>query len=289
MRQCETLRPAESFERLRGCLGHLLLTQTSFRSIRGNLLETPCYWQFLELLLVGINTLYHQRGNMSIPYTYFLMWKSTGMKYYGCQHGKFANPENILTHKYKTSSHRVRQYWGQNGPPDIIVIHRIFANKSECLAFEHQYLKRVGAVKKKDWINLTDNKAISTDTYSSDSWKKSHESRNNHIANDPEFKQKLATKFIENMHSEKASSKRRQTFASIGHCKGENNPRFGIKVSGTDLAQKISNTRKAQKDLNQKNAERLNSLKFTCEHCGKPGLSAGNYKRWHHLNCKSRK
>lgn len=94
------------------------------------------------------------------------MWSSSKMKYYGCQHGKSANPENILTKKYKTSSKYVKDYWKKYGPPDIIVIHRTFENKTQCLLFEHSYLKRVNAVKKNDWLNKTDNKAISTDTYS---------------------------------------------------------------------------------------------------------------------------
>ena len=220
------------------------------------------------------------------PYTYFLMWSNTKMKYYGCQHGKNANPQNILTHKYKTSSKYTKQHWKEFGPPDIIVIHRTFVSKEECLIFEHEYLKRVGAVKKDDWLNKTDNRAISTDTYSQDSWKCSHESRRLHMDSDLTFKKSMAERFVKNMQSESASAKRSKTFNDIGHSKGEKNPRYGVKIKGTELATKISSARKLQIELNKQNAEKLNAKKYVCEHCNTGNLSAGNYKRWHHLNCR---
>lgn len=222
------------------------------------------------------------------PYTYFLMWKFSKMKYYGCQHGKLAHPENILSQKYKTSSKYVHQYWDKFGPPDIIVIHRLFENKHECLLFEHEYLKKVNAVKRNDWLNKTDNKAISTDTYSQESWKRSHESRKHHIETDPVFKQAIAEKCVKNMHSESASIKRLKTFAETGHSKGEKNPRYGVTVKGTSVGKKISEARKAQVELNKELGKLLNAKDYVCEHCGKDNLSVGNYKRWHHANCKSR-
>jgi hypothetical protein len=223
------------------------------------------------------------------PYTYFLMWTSTKKKYYGCQHGKKSNPNNILSHTYKTSSRYVKQYWKNFGPPDVIIIHRVFKNSQDCLLFEHTYLKRVQAVYKEDWLNKTDNKAISTDTYSQESWKKSHESRRKHFKEDEEYKKQHTEKFVEMMTSLTAVEKRKETFSRIGHSKGSKNSRYGITIKGTPLADKISATRKTQVDLNKKNAEKLNAKKHTCEHCEKDKLSSGNYKRWHHNNCRLRK
>lgn len=221
------------------------------------------------------------------PYTYFLMWSKTKMKYYGCQYGKTATPDNIITGKYKTSSIHVKSYWEKHGAPDIIVVHRTFDTPTQCRLFEHTYLKRVKAIHKDDWLNRTDNKAISAENYSQESWKNSHKSRLNHIDSDPEFKKYMAEKFIKNMTSDSANKKRKETFVKIKHCQGENNPRYGIKVKGTETASRISAARKLQVELNKKKAALLNTKNKVCEHCGMENLNSGNYKRWHHTNCKS--
>jgi hypothetical protein len=208
------------------------------------------------------------------------------MKYYGCQYGKTAKPDNIICGKYKTSSVYVKEYWKQFGPPDIVKVHRIFATANDCRLFEHLYLRRVDAVHKEDWLNRTDNKAILTDNYNSDSWKNSHKSRKAHIEIDPEFKNYMAEKFVKNMTSDSANKKRKNTFAEMKHSQGKNNSRYGVVVKGTETASKISSIRKLQVEQNKRAGEMLNSKNKVCEHCGMGNLSSGNYKRWHHTNCK---
>lgn len=221
------------------------------------------------------------------PYTYFIMWRDTKTKYYGCQYGKEANPNNILTGKYTTSSISVKQHWQQYGPPDIIIIHRTFTTAEECRLFEHSYLRRVKAVYKSDWLNKSDNKAILTDNYTDESWKNSHKSKRLHIDTDPNFKNYMARKFINNMHSDSASAKRKDTFARIKHSQGENNPRFGVRLT-SETIQKISEARKKQYSMNKAAVAKLNQKNRICEHCGKDGLTAGNYKRWHGNNCSGK-
>jgi len=63
--------------------------------------------------------------------------------------------------------------------------------------------------------------------------------------------------------------------------------RYGIKVKGTETASLISAARKLQVELNKKKAALLNTKNKVCEHCGMENLNSGNYKRWHHTNCKS--
>lgn len=104
---------------------------------------------------------------------------------------------------------------------------------------------------------------------------------------DPEFREKIKNRAVTNFTSPKANEKRAQTFKKIKHSQGSKNPRFGIKVKGTETATRISNVRKQQVELNKKAAQRLNAKNKTCEHCGMGNLSAGNYKRWHHTNCKT--
>lgn len=221
------------------------------------------------------------------PYTYFLMWSNTKTKYYGCQYGKKSNPNNILSHSYKTSSRYVKDHWSKNGPPDIIIIHRIFETAAICRQFEHEYLKRVHAVLNPSWLNKTDNKSIAPEcSGGAKAARASHISRMAHVEQDPEFKEKLRQHGINNFQSVSAMVKRKDTFKETNHSQGKNNPRYGIKVSGTETAAKISIARKLQVDQNRKAAEILNTKNRVCEYCGTGNLTAGNYKRWHHTNCK---
>ena len=223
----------------------------------------------------------------NLPYTYFLMWKSSKIKYYGCQYGKKANPQNILTGNYRTSSKYVKEHWIKFGAPDIIVIHRTFETAKECRDFEQQYLKRLRAPYKSDWLNRTDNKAILTDNYNPESWKKSHASRKKHREEDPEFKKFMNDRFVNRMHSEDAARKRKETFIKTQHSKGPNNPRYGAVVSD-ETCKKISSKRKAQYEFNVLRSKDLNKTDKSCEHCGKTGLNAGNYNRWHANRCATK-
>ena len=186
-----------------------------------------------------------------------------------------------------TSSVSVNEHWQQYGPPDVVVIHRTFTTAAECRLYEHIYLKRVKAIYKEDWLNKSDSKAILTDNYSDSSWKNSHKSRRLHIDSDPKFKDYMAQKFIQNMHSETASKKRKETFILTKHSQGENNPRFGAKLTSETLT-KISEARKKQYSLNKASADKLNQKNRSCEYCGKTDLTAGNYKRWHSVRCSSK-
>jgi len=221
------------------------------------------------------------------PYTYFLFWKIYNKKYYGCQYGKKASPINILLGKYKTSSKYVKQFWKEHGPPDYIVIHRVFSSVVECREFETSYLKKVDAVKNNDWLNKTDNKSIAPEcSGGAKAAKLSYISRMRHKEEDPEFKEKLRQNGIKNFTSESAMLKRKETFKVKKHSQGERNPRYGVKLKGTETALRISIARKLQVGQNKKAAEMLNTKNKICEVCGKNNLSSGNYKRWHHTNCK---
>ena len=216
------------------------------------------------------------------------MWSKTKMKYYGCQYGKSATPNNIISGKYKTSSKYVKQFWEIYGPPDCIVVHRVFETVKECRDFETEYLKRVNAVKKHDWLNKTDNKSIAPEcSGGAKAAKASYLSRMKHITEDPEFKEHLRQQGIKNFNSDSAMEKRKKTFKENNHSQGKNNPRYGVIVKGTKTASRISTARKLQVEQNKKAAKMLNSKDKVCEHCGMGNLTSGNYKRWHHTNCKS--
>lgn len=226
--------------------------------------------------------------NSVAPYTYFMLWKKSNMKYYGCQYKKGASPIDVLTGKYRTSSKHVKLYWEQHGPPDVIVIHRMFHAPHDCRQFEHEYLKRVRATKKLDWLNKTDNIAIAAECGGSiQAAIASHRSRKKHMEESSEFRDYMARRGNDNLNSEEAMTKRKATFKEKNHSQGERNPRYGVIVKGTETANKISSKRKLQTELNKQRAAELNAIRKVCEHCGKDNLSAGNYKRWHGVNCRS--
>ena len=219
------------------------------------------------------------------PYTYLIGWSKLNTYYYGLRFAEGCHPAE-LWRTYFTSSIYVAEFVKQHGNPDIIEIRKTFTVIPTAQLWEHRVLKRMKVIHRNDFLNRTDNKSISTDNYSQDSWKQSHKSRKKHIEEDPEFKQLLADKFISNMHSESASAKRKKTFSVNGHSKGKKNPRYGTVVKGTEVANNISAARKLQTEVNKKNGKRLNAKVYTCEYCSKSNLSVGNYKRWHHTNCR---
>lgn len=219
------------------------------------------------------------------PYTYLIGWSKLNTYYYGLRFAEGCHPDELWK-TYFTSSKYVAEFVAQHGDPDVIEIRRIFHEVPKARLWEHTVLRRMKVIHRGDFLNRTDNKSISTDNYSQESWKRSHESRRLHMALDPEFKKIQVDKFLSHMHSESATIKRKETFDKTGHSKGEKNSRYGVSVKGTIVGDRISAARKLQTELNKKNGARLNAKTHNCEHCGKNNLSVGNYKRWHHTNCQ---
>src|ERR1035437_4743195 len=98
-----------------------------------------------------------------LPYTYYLKWTSTGMKYYGVRFAKKGDP-NDLWNPYKTSSKYVTQHTLEHGEPDVISIRKVFTGEhaiSDARDWENRILRRLKVVEREDFLNKTDNKAIS--------------------------------------------------------------------------------------------------------------------------------
>lgn len=98
-----------------------------------------------------------------LPYTYYLKWSATGMKYYGVRFAKNCNPKDLWA-PYKTSSKYVAQHILEHGDPDIISIRKIFNGEtavSDSRNWENKILKRLNVIHRNDFLNKTDNKSIS--------------------------------------------------------------------------------------------------------------------------------
>lgn len=104
----------------------------------------------------------------NIPYTYLISWSMTGMKYYGVRFAKKCHPSDLFV-TYFTSSAYVAEYIKEHGLPDIIEVRKTFTCENrvqKAILHEHLVLKKINAVKRQDYLNKHDGKAMSV--YSSD-------------------------------------------------------------------------------------------------------------------------
>jgi hypothetical protein len=93
-------------------------------------------------------------------YTYLIGWKDLNKWYYGVRYSKSCNPSELFV-TYFTSSKKVKIFFEKNGYPDIIQIRKTFDCVIKAQIWEHKVLKRMKVIESDEWLNLTDNKAIS--------------------------------------------------------------------------------------------------------------------------------
>ena len=96
-------------------------------------------------------------------YTYLIGWSAHNLWYYGVRYSKNSKPDDLLQ-TYFTSSNFVKDYIVKLGLPDIKEVRRVFNTKEQAIIWEHKVLRRMKVVKKNNWINKTDNKAICSDS-----------------------------------------------------------------------------------------------------------------------------
>lgn len=94
---------------------------------------------------------------MTTPYTYLIGWSKLQKYYYGVRFAKGCDPSDLWV-TYFTSSKQVKAVRREYGEPDIIEIRRTFIDAASAKDWEHGVLRRIGAAKRKDFLNLTDNR-----------------------------------------------------------------------------------------------------------------------------------
>lgn len=101
---------------------------------------------------------------MTTPYTYLLKHIPTNTNYYGCRYAEGCDPSEFWV-KYKTSSTHVKRLIEEYGEDSFLFeIRKIFDDKEKCREWEHKVLRRLNVVRRSDFINKTDNKAISQES-----------------------------------------------------------------------------------------------------------------------------
>lgn len=80
---------------------------------------------------------------MTIPYTYLITNKTTGLKYYGVRTAKDCFPEDLWK-QYFTSSKKVHELINKYGKEDwVIEIRRIFTSPDKAIIWEGKILKKI--------------------------------------------------------------------------------------------------------------------------------------------------
>ena len=98
----------------------------------------------------------------NIPYTYQIIWSTTGMKYYGVRYAKDCNPSDLWK-TYFTSSVKVAEHVRAHGDPDILQIRKTFSGTNavkKARLWEHTVLRRMEVIKRIDYLNKSDSRSI---------------------------------------------------------------------------------------------------------------------------------
>lgn len=91
-------------------------------------------------------------SNMYIPFTYHIAWTEHNLHYYGVRYAAGCHPDN-LWNPYKTSSKVVKALLESIGDPDIREVRKEFKTQEEAIKWETRVLKRIGVIKRDDWLN----------------------------------------------------------------------------------------------------------------------------------------
>ena len=98
----------------------------------------------------------------NIPYTYFIQWSTTGMKYYGVRYSKDCHPAEFWKDYFTTSGY-VDEYRKIHGEPDVVKIQKKFTGEdrvARARLWEHTVLRRMKVISRNDYLNKSDSKSI---------------------------------------------------------------------------------------------------------------------------------
>jgi len=93
-----------------------------------------------------------QHKDIYQPFCYLIGWSKQKTFYYGVRYARGTTPNDLWT-KYYTSSKYVKLMCEQHGEPDIIEVRKTFKTAEEAICWEERVIRRIGAVKKSEWLN----------------------------------------------------------------------------------------------------------------------------------------
>lgn len=233
-------------------------------------------------------------SDLPVPYTYMLYFNLDGVIhfYYGVRYGNVRlslSPEQDLFKKYFTSSKGVKALLEKGILPYKIVIHKTFTSHIGACKYEVNFLTRLNAKKRKDFLNLTiafDNslpnnlgrvmsdenkKKISEGlkkAQSSEEYRKNRSELLKKKWSDPEFRNKMNARNAEYRESGKSKEVGKKSGAS----------RIGLKYSDEVKAKRSTALIEACKSIDCK--ARANKRKrYICPICDASNLDGSNFNR----------
>jgi hypothetical protein len=191
---------------------------------------------------------------MNIPYTYFLLHKPTGKKYYGARWSKNCHPTD-LWQNYFTSSKHVKKLIEEYGKNSFVhSVRKTFNSVDECRKWEERVLRKLNVTSNDSWLNKNVNGKFL-----------------------PYGKQSKE-------HIQKRTSKTKGSGNGMFGKHGPANPFYG-KHHSKETIEKLSKPKTEEHKLKLP-YQKLNHLKVECPYCKKTGQYV-NMKRWHFDRCKS--
>jgi hypothetical protein len=228
------------------------------------------------------------------PYTYYLFHKPTKTHYYGVRTAKQCNP-NELWKTYFSTSKIVKSLREQYGDDSFIYeVRKTFDRPEEALKWETNFLTRINAAERKDWLNRH-NGGNKFTTTSKSSWNKGI-SHSELVRKKIAEKRKLYVGENHPMYGKNHSEESKRKMSNNTKKKfGKDNHFYG-KQHSDELKQYISQLNKGRpsvvkgiplsEERKKKQAETMrNKPKIKCLHCDKVGSPSG-MKRYHLDNCK---
>lgn len=89
----------------------------------------------------------------TIPYTYLITNKTTGLKYYGSRYCSDCSPSDLWV-KYFTSSKVIHALMDMYGYDDFVCeIRKIFTNKTDTIKHENTVIRRLALFKHPNYVN----------------------------------------------------------------------------------------------------------------------------------------
>ena len=186
---------------------------------------------------------------MTIPYTYFLLNKVTGEKYYGVRYANNCNP-NELWVTYFSSSKYVKALIEKCRKDSFhYEIRKTFSSATEARNWEERVLRKLDILNNDIWLNKN-----------------------------------VCGKFLKEGPQSKEHKEKR-----LSKIRGKNHPHYGKPgtFSGKrHSAETIAKMSVPKSNTENMKFRQNNSIKVSCPHCNKEGQLT-NMKRWHFDNCKA--
>lgn len=235
-----------------------------------------------------------KNSDSPVPYTYMIYFKldNNVYFYYGVRYGNIRlelSPKEDLFKKYFTSSTSVNNLLKNGTFPYKIVVHKTFDSYIDACKYEVEFLNRIDAKNRKDFLNQTnkfDNSLpnnlgrihskenrkklseASKKAQSSDEYKKRRSEQMKNKWSDPEFRNKMNAKNEEYKTSGKSKATGKKSGAS----------RVGLKYSDEVKIKRSKALIEACKLIDCK-ARANNRKKYICPICSTSNLAGSNFNR----------